>query len=251
MQLLKTMAVIAVLVVLTFAAADVRADQGVPKETEDGGIMTGLVIAYGEILEPPYVFEIKNDTLYINDIPYTPRKADPNKPKPIRRTEFTEWETRKYNFESKLIGEYKENIRKMSVEEANKIIYEGFKNSDMIAKAELSPKGGTLKIRFIDERNEIRINLASFVAAIGYTPPTREQILEGSAAVVKSSLEGDYTECFGYNYDIGFSSSSSKVLRGVINDYKAGIIDEQSAREQMLTITKKSELIEDILRELR
>jgi hypothetical protein len=234
------------------AAAQEKNQVRIVEEKKDPNVVsTVLVIAYGKILDPPYIFEIKNDTLFINDIPYTPRKADPNKPKPEWMTELTESKKRKYDFHQKLIDEYRENIRKMSVEEANRIIYEGFKKSDMIAKVELSPKGGSLKVQYKDDPIVRRIDLASFVLAIGYTPPTREQILEGSAAVVKSSLEGDYTECFGYNYDIGIPSTESKNLMKAINYFQSGEIDEESARKEIQKVTKKSELTEDIIRELK
>ena len=218
------------------------------EQKEDAGITTGCVIAYGEILEPPYYVVVKDGILFINEIQFQPRKENPNAPKRERKTHFSEFSTKKYEFKKGLIDAYTENYRRFGREKADQIILDGFRNSELISKAELI--NGSLRIQFIDEKSPIRINLSSYISMIGWTPPTQQELAEGEAGLVRLSLNMDLTILFSYGYDMSLNSVLSERLEKIISQLKDGKVSVADAEAEIFEITRSSIFTKDIIKSI-
>lgn len=236
MRLLKTMAVIAVMIVMTFTAADVRADQGVSKETEDGGIMTGLVIAYGEILKPPYYITYNLDTVFINGIRVVPGKGDSTRVQP--EIVVTETSRIQHNLIKEMSRIYYETYKKHGIKKAETKLLEKYKGHKLLAEFEI--KDGDAYFRFKGEKygewNMLKSNLPTW----GKDPYTPEQMIRLSESIVESwrrLLEAGITLTFCYGYHKGaYQKDKTDEMLELIKGVETDAISKADAKKEVKRI---------------
>ncbi|MCP4634629.1 MAG: hypothetical protein GY855_17000 [candidate division Zixibacteria bacterium] len=250
MQVLKSIVLSAV--VVCFMAIAVNAQEPPPfkKDVSQGqsqseGITTGCVIAYGEILEPPYFVVYEDGVVTINDIPFVPKKKDPNKETP--NIVPTEESMNRHALSQALWKYYKENKSQFGRQRAMEKVVEEFSNHEMIDDIRVGFPDIEYKLKGDPDYQIMRIS-ASEIPPLS-TEKKDEQIRE-YADKIKLLLNSGYMVTFGYKYESHFTEKTSKEIINVINSLKTGKINTQSGETLIYEITKGKYLANDVINNL-
>ena len=106
------------------------------KEAKEGeesqGIQTGIVIAYGEKIAPPYFVTVSRDTIKINGILLRPPLKDPKEPKVISPMEKLSPEQRE--LVSRIRSIYKGYLGELEEKQAQERLISEYQNNPLISK---------------------------------------------------------------------------------------------------------------------
>jgi hypothetical protein len=239
MQLLKSITTIAVLILLSVITQNVLADQGQKNETEDEGIMTGLVIAYGEILKPPYYITYNLDTVFINGIRVIPGKGDPNRVVPEPPVfKITKLDSMQYELKTSVPKTFYELLKTHGLEEAREELLKKYKNNELLAEFEF--RNGDIYIRFKDEKYGEYMTLKTRLPIEESEEEKFRLKTEVSKKVVKNwreLLEMEVTITFGYGFKNGFyhKDKTDKMLE-LIQEVEESTISKSEAKEEVRKI---------------
>jgi hypothetical protein len=125
---------------LTFAQVDIydATKNPTPPEPKDG-IHNGLFIYNGVKVPQPYFVTMRDDTIYINDIPFSPRRRDPSELP--RKIEVTELAKRKHEFLRSLQAKSGDYYRKYGKDKAKQMIQDEFGNDTLVTEIILDDEG--------------------------------------------------------------------------------------------------------------
>ncbi len=241
MQVLKSIVLSAVMVCFIAIAANAQEPPPFAKDVSQGqsqneGITTGCVIAYGAILDPPYFVVYNDGVVTINDIPFIPKKKDPNKKTP--KFKLSENSVRTHNFIREFERNYKKYYKLYGTQKANEMIYDEFKDHELIDSLEVKSDLAIVKFKDGNEEYLFLYNKSSeYYEEHPVTEQKREEQIRDYADRIIPLLKDGWLITFGYEYDSYFTVSKSKEIMDAINKMKSGEIDVQTGKDQINEIT--------------
>jgi hypothetical protein len=219
-----------------------------PKETKaeeviGGPIYSGTVIAYGKRIAPPYYITMRNDTVWINDVPYKPSWREPNlRPQP---TEVTELVKQKHSLVTSISIDYRAWADQFGQDSARQMILEKYKEHPLISSMQFS--GQSLKLMFKD----IDVPMVLSLERLG-PPMSKEQIAAETLARRRDSM-GSLTACLTRGEMIIFSyttptyeftpRTAAEVITIVLS-VKSGAISHEQGQEELGKIIRPKHALE-------
>ena len=200
------------------------------EQAEEEGINSGWVVAYGVLLKRPYLVEFRDDTVWINDQQFSPRR----KPAGWKRPELTidEFTKRKFFAMDSLEKKFNQYRKEYGDNKAKEMILEEYKNHDVIIKVEFGPERFSGHIYLSDGWHE-----GFSWEPFEIEPPTEEEILEKRLREVdgtKSYLRNKGMIIFSYKLPISFIPEDiAKELVKVIENLKAEKIKPDAGEKQL------------------
>jgi hypothetical protein len=250
-QIKKSLVVL--LIVCVWLAAASSQEQDDPrsifwKPEPREGIHNGLVIAYGVKIPQPYFVTYKDDTTYINDVPFRPSRRDPSfKPRKIVVSELA---TLKHNYLARLTDSYVQYRKEYGAKKAEEMIQEQYGGDTLIT--ELTFKGSDqLWVKWVKNGVEY-IPLYDLMMRDAGLFPTEEEIRQNRIENIKyieEILESDGTIAFGYNYETGFSVNATEEVLDIIRSVKEGKISISEGKKELHRKIHGG-LVEDIFKNL-
>jgi hypothetical protein len=221
-------------------------------EKEGEPIYTGIVIAYGVKIATPYHVTLKNDTIYINDLPYSPRKKPPGwKPKEIIVTEQARQE---HSLIKNISSSYRKYFASFGEKRAQEMILEEYGNNPLISMLEFSPHGDELIIKFHDRPAPMGISLITLMV-----PPSNEEGKEEKIQAqrmllvkrVKSHLQKDGLVIYGYSGPYQYLRRDRfSEMNKIILDLKNDRISREEAEAQLRENKVHRKYIQEIIEHL-
>jgi len=126
--------------------------KGEGEAEQQGPIYTGLVIAYGVRIPPPYHLTLRNDTCWINDVPWGPRKRPPETP-------FSTFlDSARMHREYILVLNIEHtycNCLKYGTEAARDSVIQQYGSDTLLSSLHVGPLGSGITLRWNDNRQEM------------------------------------------------------------------------------------------------
>ena len=210
-------------------------------ELEGETIYTGKVIAYGELLEPPYIVELKNDTIWINEVPYSPVKQKGSQ-KWDKQGEDESW-VHKHNLMQELNNKYEEYTIEHGEDSAKTIIKADYKDHPLISELELSESGQSLIVEFEDGK-QIFLDLSPIEEkSIGSKEKT--ELRRSQVEKLRKRLKENMMVIFSYEQPYHYILPHKVAeIEKIISDMKGGLISKSVAEEELSKLITKEHAIE-------
>ena len=219
------------------------------EKAEEEGINSGWVVAYGVLLKRPYFVEFRDDTVWINDVQYEPRKKNPAiKPKEVKPP--NENDQKKEDLRHEIFVKFYDYKKSYGFNKAYKMVVDEFKDDSLISSLELSESGYTMFINYIDEDRKAFPTKAAMIDYDGYvlTEEDRMAIQRNDVNLVKSDLKRNYLLVFGYSgYEFIDEGEHGKQLLNIVNAIKSGEMSMDNGRENLLGILRYPKLVEEVM----
>jgi hypothetical protein len=216
-----------------------------PPETGDG-IHNGLFIYNGVKVPQPYFVAMRDDTIYINDIPFSPRRRDPSElPRKIVVTELAK---RKHEFLRSLQAKSGDYYRKYGKDKAQQMIQDEF-GSDTLVTEMIFNDEGVNKIKWKDGMVE---DVGAFRESFRKMTLTPEELQKNRLRIVEyigNTLRGGDIKAIGYKYDVAIPKRTFDEMNSIINKIRNGKLTVIEGKDQMHKICN-SGLVDDIFKNL-
>ena len=222
------------------------------EQAEEEGINSGWVVAYGVLLQRPYLVEFRDDTVWINDVQYEPRKKNPAiKPKEVKPP--NEIDQKKEDLRHEIFVKFYDYKKSYGFNKAYRMVVDEFKEDSLISSLELSESGYTMFINYIDEDRKAFPTKAAMIDYDGYvlTEEDRITIRRNEVNFVKSRLKRKEMFIFGYGgAEICLGADDAKEILTVVKQVKEGKTSHEDGKNQLSDIisdkTSPKEIIENI-----
>jgi len=204
------------------------------KETQGDGIESGVVIAFGNIVEPPYLITPVDGKILINGIIFSPREQDPS----IQREniQVSEAQMRRYELFQSIPIKYLEIYKREGKVKANEEILTFLKDNPLIE--EIGFKEEYLVIQFTDSHIEW-IDMDSYIKNdSGFYPNSDEKAASRLKQIpnLRSYLEAGNVIAFGYQYTIKTDFINFSKAQTIIKKVKVGSYADENAREEIIEL---------------
>ena len=212
-------------------------------------INSGAVIAFGELIEPPYFVTHEGDKVLINGIVFYPREKDPSKKSP--EIAVSDMHIQKHNLIIGCENSYIQNYKLLGREKAKELLLEEYGNDSLITSIEFDDD--LLKIVFIDGTHE-NIFHSSLIAASETLPTTQEQIdlrIREKADNTISTLKNGSMIVFGYEYTVYIPQKGAKEISNVMDKMKRGVVSTSYGENEITRIAYQAEFAMDVINHLQ
>ena len=204
------------------------------EQPEEEGINSGWVVAYGVLLQRPYLVEFRDDTIWINDQQFNPSRKPPGWKRPeLTIDEFTK---RKYYASDSLVNKFYSYKDEYGIEKAKEMILEEYKNHDVITKVRFGTQRFTMHMYFSDGMHE-----GFSWEPFEIEPPTEEEILEKRLREVdgtKSYLRNNKGMIiFSYDLPVSFlQKDTAENIAKIIMSVKSEKISKEVGENKLQNI---------------
>jgi len=193
-------------------------------------IYTGLVIAYGVRIPPPYYVTFRNDTIRINEVPWGPTRRPPGwNPEVI---EVPEWSRREYALFLGIKRIFCDNLKLYGFQVAKDSVIQQYGSDTLLSSLEFGPMGNGIILTYKDDRHLI-IDLPSLCL-----PAPRKAEVDSfmdaqhvqSVAGIRTNLRNGATIIYSYTggYHYLWKDDAAEFQR-IMRDAKRGIITSEDA----------------------
>jgi hypothetical protein len=192
-----------------------------PKDKGEEGverIYTGVVIAYGERIDPPYYVEFKNDTVWINNIPVIPAVRPWHKEQP--EVVVTDEDRRRHTLGKSIINDFITYNNTYGEERAISMILEKYLPDTTISEIEFRRKReyvSTIRLKYSDGYlsrltfSDMRLTdgtIVSFTRKIPSQEILKEREIQ--ATIIRSQLKRGFLRIFGLGYGASIHPGDKK-----------------------------------------
>jgi hypothetical protein len=218
-----------------------KAEQVESDSTLSDTIYTGKVIAYGELLKPPYILEFKDDIVWVNNIPIFPLIRTFQEEQP----EILETETRKRQRElsKQCFSEYMDGLKRHGVDVAKNMILNKYSSDSLIEKIEFYPRSTGITIKFADGY-ETHTGFFGEISPDGIAADynriaTEEELIDIRKVefdMIKSQLSRGFLKIFGYSYILDINPQRALEILNTLRSIARGeqTYEQVHARDQSL-----------------
>ena len=202
-------------------------------EEEEGGISNGTVVAYGKRITPPYFVKLEDDTIWINDQPYSPRREDPDRA--VIEIEITNLDRQKHNLIDSIGISCLELFEFYTSTEAQNRILQEYGDHPLIGSMEFVGDIPCLHIEFKDGDEE---NLMiPFSLGDPETPEDLTYELSKEIKLIKNILLRGGMIIFDYFPPVHMLPSRKAMqIYGIIKDVKNKKISKSEAKAALTKI---------------
>jgi len=214
------------------------------------GINSGWVVAYGVLLKRPYFVEFRDDTVWIDNVQYLPRKPNPNaKPPEVRQ--FSEFELRKAALRQKIADTYLEYCQTRSYEEAQRMVIEEFTQDTLVSSIEFTKSGRSFWIEYKDgQRCNMPLVIAKVESGTVITPEERMAVRRNEVNLVRRDLRRNNMFVFGFGgAEITLGPDDAEKVLSIVALLKAGtrsVVDGQTELGRLIDKPSAKEIVENI-----
>jgi hypothetical protein len=222
-----------------------RTPEEMQKPVEEG-INSGWVVAYGVLLKRPYFVEFRDDTVWINNVSFSPTKKAPGWKR--RTVVASHMDSLKFFTTDTLVEKYLQYLNTKGEQNARELIKEEYKDNSLITKIEFGPERFTLHLEYVDGSRQNILWDPSMPESPSYEERIREKYhdVEG----IKSYLRSGGMIVFSYKPPTTYYPADlADELLQVVRDVKDGKLSLQKGEMRLGEMTTKKqaeEIIENI-----
>jgi hypothetical protein len=210
------------------------------EEGKSDSIYTGLLIAYGELYEPPFLVEMRDDTVWVNDLNILPSEKIWHEEYP--EIEVSETRKQQYAIKDSVFHDFLKFHRLWGETDAPKMTKDKYKDNPLISKIFFGYRDTvitSITIEWLDGKKE-GMSISELRSPDGkiipYPRPTHEELMEDrrtSMETMKSELRRGYlvVESCGFGTFRRPGKETDIFLEALRNVAREEIPTEQ-AREQ-------------------
>ena len=208
---------------------------------EEAGINTGWVVAYGVLLKRPYLVEFRDDTVWINDVQYEPRKKNPAiKPKEVKPP--SELYLQKVKLRREIEDTFNVYWKTYGWEEGHQMILDKYLDHPLISSLEYTESGKSVWITYSDgdRRNQgLREVIWEHYGPVS-SPEDRMAVRRNEVNLVKSWLQGSSMLVFGHGGAVNvFPAEDAHRIMNIASQIKKGERATDDGKQQLIKIIDK------------
>jgi hypothetical protein len=213
-------------------------------------IYTGLVIAYGVRIPPPYYVTLRNDSVFINDVLLEPRKREPGSD--TISTVVHEWAIPEYQLESEIGNRFKWYFRRDGFEKTRQRIFREYSDNPLLDS--LVFKDQVFLVLYYKSGHPIHMDLAGRM--LPPTPPVSRDSLvhDNLVRLVKgtqSDLRRNCVLLYSYKGGEGYLwKEEAEEFKKIVHDAKNGRISLEEARVKLNAMILDKSMVPQILEHL-
>jgi hypothetical protein len=212
---------------------------------DDQGINTGWVVAYGKRIPPPYYVKFERDTIWINDLPYSPTWKEPTK-EPVKVV-ASELARQKHNLNESIFRSYRKYADSLGIQTAREMIQTEYGGHPLIKSMTFSDVSETMQLEWADGQVE---HVFLYDLGPGITMEEWRTQRQQAAERVRDSLRHGWMIIFSYCVPMHYRPpEKAQEIQSIILDAKAGVISLEDAKS-MLSQTLRQHHVEQILSNL-
>jgi len=205
-------------------------------------IYSGLVIAYGVRIPPPYFLTFGNDTVWINDVPWGPRKRPPDWQ--TRIIKATKYPPREYDLTMNIVSTYCKCLKLYGLVAARDSVLQQYGSDTLLLSLQVSATGSGAILTWKDNRHQ-GIDLPGLCEASWKSPAERDSLrraiylpriaelrgeLQRNATIIYSYSGGRHTSLFGEN---------ATEFQNIMHDARRGVVTLDEAEIRLRKMVPK------------
>jgi hypothetical protein len=221
------------------------------KETEDGGILCGYVAAFGVFLPRPYYVTFRDDTVWINDIAYYPRRPDPNLPPIEPQDELSDTAQAVFDLWRELRSKVPELYGQYGEQKTREMVMQEYQNNPLIKSFAFDESAKVFRGEF-PVGGRFYVPLVKSHVPPRPTPPP-EEVTRGRQCIknsIRQLLLDGGIYLFGYNFETHAIGSGAYEIIDTILKVKRDGVSVNEGKKRIQKVIWDERMTQDIIEHL-